>query len=143
MKYNLFLLSAIIFVGCSKQSNTNTSSNNSNTSTSSLTPQEQALVGNWIVKRIASVNQAADTVTNYLNYNNPSQCHLELKSSIWNNTSGTYESIDGLGCSPYTSNWKYMSPSQIQLGPAIYAIKYQSADSLIIQYNSGRYYLKK
>jgi hypothetical protein len=134
----IFFALVALFMSCSKQNNP---APTPTPSAPTMSSQEQDLVGNWITKRIASINQATDTVFSYQNYNNPSQCHLTLLTAVA--AAGGYECIEGLACSPYTSNWKCVSSTQLQLGAAVYTIKFQSTDSLIIQYNSSRFYLKK
>jgi len=138
----IILTCLLLSVACKKEEPPQSSTGSPKT----MTVAEQAISGDWILKRTDYCNMQ-DSVISTTNHSNPSQCHLDLKEDLV--TSGTpcwYDGIMGLTCNPSTSPWQLsVSGTSLTLGSMVCTITYQTADSLIMEYGAPKsiFYLKK
>lgn len=95
-----------------------------------LTDAENALVGDWTLNTTETYTNGVLSQT--IPHTDPTNCHLELKSTEHKDQEGSLNCENGLSCQPH-NNWWQLEGAVLQVGSNPYTIVTQSSSTLILQ----------
>ena len=105
------------------------------TSTASFSHADSLISGNWILD-ITEIYSLAGALIGTTPHNDPANCRLNLlllEQPSAGITPSPKHCVDGLGCSPVNSYWRFNAAGDFDVSSAIYNIITQTPTSLVLE----------
>jgi hypothetical protein len=106
------------------------------TPTTSFSHADSLISGNWILDLTELYSLPSNTLTIAIPHNDPANCHLNLlllEQPSAGITPSPKHCVDGLGCSPVNSYWRFNAAGDFDVSSAIYNIITQTPTSLVLE----------